>query len=175
MAAAVPDALHGSARLLALAACAFALLPSSAFAVYKCAGSGAAPIYQNDRCPPGKELRNFDTDPPNLSIVPGRPGAAAPREAAPPPARAASESKRARTEKRAKLRGDPSERKHARVGMSEAELIAHLGAPDVTSGSKQKHSLRWTWLPADGDPDTITTVTLVNGAVADVNRKVVKK
>jgi len=167
--------LHPFAWLRALVACAATLLPFGAHAVYKCAGSGAAPIYQGDPCPPGRELRNFDTDPPNLSIVPGQSGAPPPRHAAAPPARAASEPKTAKIDQRATLHGDPSQRKHVRVGMSQAEVVAHLGAPDVTSGSKQKHSLRWSWLPAEGDPDTITTVTLVNGAVADIDRKVVKK
>jgi hypothetical protein len=163
------------ARWLASCLLALALLPQDAQAVYKCAGAGAAPIYQDDPCPPGKELRNFDTDPPNLSIVPGQTGNAAPRQAPPPRARTSSEPKSAKAEKQAKVRGNPAARKHVRVGMSQGEVIAHLGAPDVTAGNKQKHSLRWTWLPADGDPDTITTVTLVNGAVADVERKVVKK
>ncbi len=163
-----------AARSLVLAV--FALTqPIVAHAVYKCAGANSTPIYQDEPCPPGKELRNFDTDPPSLSIIPGRPNNAAPRESAPPAARAAKEPKGAKADKHAKLRGDPAQRKHVRVGMSEAELLLHLGAPDVTSGNKQKRSLRWTWLPAEGDPDTITTVTLVNGAVSDVDRKVVKK
>jgi len=161
--------------LLALVGCALALVPLGAHAVYKCSGANTAPIYQDDPCPPGKELRNFDTDPPNLSIVPGRTAAVAPREAAPRPARSIPEPKSAKTDKRAKLRGDPAQRKHVHTGMSEAEVIAYLGAPDVTSGNRQKHNVRWTWLPAEGDPDTITTVTLVNGAVAGVDRKVVKK
>jgi hypothetical protein len=175
MAPSSSDASHPGARVLAFAGCALALMPLGAHAVYKCTGPGTTPIYQDDPCPPGKELRNFDTDPPNLSIVPGRTIPASPRETAPAPARSVTESKSAKTDKRAKLRGDPAQRKHIHAGMSEAELIAHLGAPDVTSGNKQKHSVRWTWLPAEGDPDTITTVTLVNGAVASVDRKVVKK
>jgi hypothetical protein len=59
--------------------------------------------------------------------------------------------------------------------MSEGELLIRLGTPDVTSGNRQKQNLRWTWLPVDGDADTITTVTLVNGSVANVERKVVRK
>jgi hypothetical protein len=163
------------ARAARSLACAIvALAPLGAHAVYKCAGSDATPIYQDEPCPPGKELRNFDTDPPNLSIVPGRPNAPAPREA-PAPARSAKGSKSAKSDKHAKPRGDPAERKHVRVGMSEAELVMRLGAPDITAGSRQRRSLRWTWLPVEGDPDTITTVTLVNGTVTDVDRKVVRK
>jgi hypothetical protein len=169
----------GARRARALVpACAFALVlvPPGAHAIYKCAGANSTPIYQDEPCPPGKELRNFDTDPPNLSIIPGQATPSTPREA-PASARTAKEkeSKHARADKPGKPRGDPAERKHVRVGMSEAELLMRLGAPDVTSASKQKRSLRWTWLPVDGDPDTITTVTLINGSVTDVDRKVVKK
>jgi hypothetical protein len=156
------------------AATVLALAAPAAHAIFKCAGA-TGPIYQDDPCPPGKELRNFETDPPNLSIIPGQPGSTAPREAA---ARSSSEPKSAKAGKNGKngkTRGDPAERKHVRVGMSEAELLMRLGTPDVTSGNKQKRSLRWTWLPVEGDADTITTVTLVNGSVTDVDRKVVKK
>jgi hypothetical protein len=162
------------AQSLSLAALALAFAPFAAHAIYKCAGTNSTPMYQEEPCPPGKELRNFDTDPPNLSIVPGGPSATAPRESA-PPSRAAKVAKAEKRDKPEKLRGDPAQRKHVRVGMTEAELLAHLGQPDVTSGNKQKRSLRWVWLPVEGDPDTITTVTLANGAVTDVDRKVVKK
>jgi hypothetical protein len=166
-----PSPMLNTVRLAASAACfAIACAPIAAHAIYKCAGPGTAPVYQDEPCAAGKELRNFDADPPNLSIVPGRPNAAAIRETS--PARAPREPK-PKADKRAKARGDPAERKHVRVGMSDGELIARLGAPDVTAGGRK--GTRWTWLPVDGDPDTITTVTLANGTVVDVDRKVVKK
>src|SRR5439155_1575803 len=40
--------------------------------VYKCANEKGV-VYQDTACAPGKELRNLDTDPANLSVVPGTP------------------------------------------------------------------------------------------------------
>jgi hypothetical protein len=54
-------------------------------------------------------------------------------------------------------------------------VLAKLGTPDMTAGSKNQKQTRWTWLPAAGDPDTITTLFLVDGVVTSVERKVVKK
>src|SRR6185369_15052760 len=34
--------------------------------VYKCAGEGGVPVYQEAPCGPAKELRNFQTDPPEI-------------------------------------------------------------------------------------------------------------
>ena len=170
-----------SPRRIRAGACALvavvALLAAvEAHAIYKCAGPHGSPIYQEDACPAGKELRNFDTDPPNLSVVPYGSGMPSSRSSqSSTSTRATKESKAPKSDRQAKPRGDPAERKHVRIGMSEAELIAHLGRPDITSGNKQKRTLHWTWLPVEGDPDTITTVTLANGAVSDVDRKVVKK
>ncbi len=39
--------------------------------VFKCAGEGGRPIYQEMPCPPGKELRNFQSDPPEITVLPG--------------------------------------------------------------------------------------------------------
>jgi hypothetical protein len=36
----------------------------------------------------------------------------------------------------------------------------------------RKGQARWTYLPAPGDPYTITTVTFAQGVVVDVERKV---
>jgi hypothetical protein len=165
------------ARLRPLCAVALAAVALDANAIYKCAGANATPIYQEEPCPAGRELRNFDTDPPNLSVVPygaesrqtnaRRESAASARPAKEP--KAAREPKSAKADARAKPRGDPNERKHLRVGMSVAELTQRLGRPDVTTRT------RLSWLPVDGDPDTITTVTIANGTVTDVDRRVVKK
>ena len=57
---------------LSLALIAAAIAASAAHAeVYKCAGEGGRPIYQEMPCPTGKELRNFQTDPPEITILPG--------------------------------------------------------------------------------------------------------
>ena len=134
-------------------------------------------MYQEFPCPAGKQLRNFDADPPPLSVVPGLTtgGAAAPRNAkadARKTDKAASKSEGST----AKVRGDPAERKHIHVGMTEAEVLAKLGRPDMTAGgARNAKSGRWTYMPAEADPDTITTLQLDKGVVVAVDRKVVKR
>src|SRR5262245_58710034 len=49
------------------------ILPASSSAqVYKCAGDKGVPVYQEMPCSPGKELRNFQTDPPEITILPAQ-------------------------------------------------------------------------------------------------------
>jgi hypothetical protein len=146
--------------------------------VYKCAGESGRPVYQETPCPTGKELRNFQTDPPEITVLPG-----SPRGEGPPPPQAAPAAKGAKdakgekgaTTKTAKARGDPAERKHLRTGMSEGEVLARLGPPDATTGGKNGKQQRWSWFPADGDPETVTTVTLGSGVVTNIERTLVKK
>src|SRR6266487_1026922 len=60
------------------------LVTSTAFAqVYKCAGEGGHPVYQEMPCTKGKELRNFQNDPPEITVLPGvtKSNAAAPAAA----------------------------------------------------------------------------------------------
>jgi hypothetical protein len=143
--------------------------------VFKCAGERGTPIYQESPCPPGKELRNFQVDPPEITVLP------APALARPAPARAgitgnqASGAKEPKTAKPGTVAGNAAERKHIRSGMSEAEVIARLGRPDVTSGAQNRKGMRWTYLPTPGDPETITSLTFSNGVVTGVERKLFRK
>lgn len=144
--------------------------------VYKCVGDGGRPVYQEMPCPSGKELRNFQNDPPEITVLPGVSNSPAP----PTPSSNARPAKEGNGDKTAKsrsekLRGDPAERRHLHSGMSEGEVLARVGTPDVTSGGKNGKQVRWTWLPAEGDPETITTVTLAAGVVTTVERKLIKK
>jgi len=156
---------------------AWALVSSIAAAdVYKCAGEGGIPAYQEMPCEQGKELRNFQTDPPEITILPAQRGVGAvPNAIRDAPARTAKTDRDARPGKAAGLAGDASERMHVRLGMSEAEVRATLGHPDMTIGAKNAASPRWTYLPAPGDPETVTTLTFAKGTVVDIERKVVKK
>ncbi len=166
----------GASRLWGVALAGAAVWLPAAAEVYKCAGPDRVPIYQDAPCPAGKELRNFQTDPPEITVLPapqftGEKAAAptevkrAPREKAPPPASAkAAEPKPATA----------NERRFLRPGMTEGEVIARVGTPEVTSRSGKPATTRWTYLPADGDNETITVVTFANGVVADVVRKLVK-
>ncbi len=160
---------------LAIAMLAF-VSPIACADVYKCAGEGGIPVYQEMPCGTAKELRNFQTDPPEITILPAPrgPNAAsdAIREA---PARNAKADKDAKPGKSARVAGDASERKHLRLGMSEAEVLTRVGHPDSTAGARNAASQRWTYLPAPGDPETVTTLMLVKGAVVDIERNVVKK
>ena len=140
--------------------------------VYKCAGAAGSVIYQDEPCAPGKELRNFATDPPALSVIPGTPVTGAP--AAP---RAAAKSERTITTTRSRTASanatKASERRYIKVGMTTAEVVQRIGKPDVDARNQKGKGYRWSYLPKDDDPNTITTVTLVDGRVADVERKVV--
>ena len=145
--------------------------------MFKCAGESGTPVYQEFPCLPGKELRNFDRDPPPLTIVPG--GAALPnmtdasRETRPAKGKTSTAPK---TERATKPQRDATERRHAHAGMTEGEVLAKLGRPDVTAGGgARKGKGRWTYLPAAGDPDTITTLQMDRGVVVAVERKVVKR
>lgn len=144
--------------------------------IFKCEGDGGTPTYQEVPCPAGKELRNFQKDPPPLTIIPGdaskAPAATPPRADKPASVKATGSKKESAG---TKARGDPVERRHAHVGMTEGEVLAKLGRPDITSGGARKGKGRWTYLPAAGDPETITTLQIDHGVVSDVDRKLVKR
>jgi hypothetical protein len=144
--------------------------PAAHAGVYKCASENGSVVYQDQACGPGRELRDLERDPPQLSIVPGTP--------VPPP----TLSKRAAVEKPPRLRtvavkshgGDPAERKFLRMGMTEIEVLHRIGRPDTKTGARRGEGTQWSYLPTAGDPDTITTVTFAGGAVSRVERKVVR-
>jgi hypothetical protein len=151
-----------------------AALPTPARAdVYKCAGTDSTPIYQEMPCAKGKELRNFQTDPPEITVLPGSPSGSSPR----PPPKPEKEAKGAPATVKAKPAAagrDDAQRKFVHSGMSEAEVRALLGSPDVTSGNGHK-TKRWQYMPSPGDPDTITAMTFVDGVVTTVERRIVRK
>ena len=162
---------------LSLAVAAVAMLaPAASAEVYKCAGPDGVPVYQDAPCPAGKELRNFQTNPPEITVLPApevNPG----RLVAPEPRPAAREKPPAPGAARAaepKAAGRAADRKFLRPGMTEGEVVARVGSPEVTSRGGKPPATRWTYLPADGDEQTITVVTFANGVVSDVVRKVVK-
>ena len=151
--------------------------PHLAFAdVYKCTGEGGIPVYQETPCGQGAELRNFQTDPPPLTILPAQGGLnippSAPKDAPAKSVKADREAKSGKIDARA---ASAAERKHIRIGMSAAEVTARLGHPDMTAGGKNGAAARWTYLPASADPETITTLTVVHGVVSGVERRVMKK
>jgi hypothetical protein len=145
--------------------------------IYKCEGPGGAPVYQDSPCPPGKVLRDFDKDPPTVSVMPllpGQPPGTTTTQTLPPaPAKAKNGSK-------PRGSADPGTvakaggRKLIAPGINEGEVMARLGPPDMKSGGGSRKTARWTYLPAPDDPATVTTLTFESGRLVEVERKVVK-
>lgn len=148
------------------------LCGAAAASVFKCSADKGTVVYQDVPCGAGRELRNFDTDPPALTVIPASPAAAAPGAAKSGSERAEKSGRDSARQQADERRA--GERKFVRSGMSEAEVLQRLGRPDVTSGGGRKSGRRWAYLPRSGDPDTMTTLTLQGGSVVDVERKVVR-
>lgn len=146
----------------------FSLIAPAHAGVYKCA-SGKGVVYQDTACAPGKELRNLDTDPATLSVVPGTP--VPKRATAPPPP---TKPARARTSTAKSKGGNAAERKFLRAGMTESEVLYRVGRPDMEVNAKRKAGRQWSYMPTADDPDTLTTVTFVGAKVDRVERKVVR-
>jgi hypothetical protein len=70
----------------------------------------------------------------------------------------------------------PKERRFIYVGMSEGAVLEKVGRPDSESfdsgGGAKETVKRWIYFPAEGDPETITTVVLKNGQVIQVTREI---
>ena len=167
------QALARFALLLALVAPAPrapAAIPGPAQGVFKCAGEGGVPVYQGTPCPPGRELRDLLADPSSVSVIEMHALEVAPAPAA---SRRERPARAPAPPSPAKARGNPAERRHARVGMSEGEILAKLGAPDAASAKHGRHA-RWTYLPAPGDPQTVTTIRFEDGRVTAVERAIVR-
>ena len=180
----MPTIYHGRSCALAASAGARTVLiamllqaPATEAGVYKCSQENGVFVYQEAPCPEGKELRNFDTDPPTLSVIPGvTVPAPTPARVAPPADKAAKRVAPGRDDRsRGKVDGDATGRKFIRVGMTAAEVMARISRPDMTAGGMRTHHSRWSYLPNSGDPDTITTITFNGDTVSDVTRKLVKR
>jgi hypothetical protein len=138
--------------------------------VYKCQDDAGGVVYQEAPCPPGRELRNFDADPPDLSVIHGG------LTRAPVAVETPRDARTIRGDATpGKAAGDAKARKFIHSGMTEAEVLVKVGRPDATSGGSKARQTRWSYLPADGDPDTVTSITFAGGIVSDVTRKVVKR
>ncbi|MBK6804719.1 MAG: hypothetical protein IPG84_07560 [Betaproteobacteria bacterium] len=140
-------------------------------AIHKCAGADGATSYQDRPCGPSATPADFDGTIAPMSVLPSPPtGATVVRRE--PPARAARAERARRPE--TQRPGNPADRKHLRAGMSEGEVVARIGPPDLTTG-KGRRLARWTWMPVPGDPDTITVVLFDVGRIVEIERTVVKR
>jgi len=167
----VPSPARGGALPASGLVAALVVLAPAASApasIHKCASASGAIVYQGHAC--GSSSMPIETDTfPTLSVVPPPPRPSL--ERAPP----VPKPPRAERVRRAEpARGDPAERRHLRAGMSEGEVIARIGPPDLTTGKGRRQS-RWTWMPSSGDPETITSVLFDLGRVIEVERTVVKR
>jgi hypothetical protein len=179
------------AAVLALGVLCLSLFaPRAAADIYKCETDSSTAVYQDTPCPKGRELRDFQADPPTMSVVPfhvdppsSSSGSAT--DNAKPPAAASSTRKGKKAANSGSnggsgtgtktASGDPAERKYLRMGMSEAEVVARIGEPDMrSSGTGSRQGPRWSYLPNDRDPQTITTLTFSNGMVSNIERRVVR-
>jgi hypothetical protein len=173
------------AHLVLLAAAALAVPLTGHAALYKCAVDAGAVVYQDTPCPAGRELRDFDRDPANVSVVPfgNAPAPAPPRSGAKAAAKgttkadgkasAKADAKPAKADARArKPPADAQQRRFLHGGMSEGEVIARVGQPDVKA--RTRRGVRWTYMPVADDASTMTTVTFERGAVAEVERKIIR-
>src|SRR5208283_2363091 len=125
----------------------------------KCANEKGGVIYQDTACTPGTELGNLTPSPGALSAAKG-PSAAKPAQV--PPGTAPARG------------GNAADRRLLQTGMSEAEVVQTVGRPNVEDKGDAKAGPRWTYLPAAGDPNTLTTLTFAGGKVALVERKAVR-
>jgi len=145
--------------------------------IYKCEGPAGVPLYQDTPCPAGKVLRDFDKDPPTVSVMPltttPLPGTTTKRSL-PPPASNGKIKNGAKTKAAAFPPGKAGERKFVAPGINEGEVMTRLGPPDMKSGGGSRKVARWTYLPAPDDPGTVTTLTFESGRLVEVERKVVK-
>ena len=149
--------------------CSLALTLPAHAGMYKCA-SDKGVVYQDAACAPGKELRNLETDPATLSVVPGTP---VPLQSA-TLSTFTSKPVRSREVKTRSRGGNAAERKFLRAGMTEAEVLQKIGRPDMQVNARRKEGRQWSYLPVADDADTLTTVTFVAGKVSGVERKVVR-
>jgi hypothetical protein len=117
-------------------------------------------------------LRHLEANPTTLSVLPGMPVPSAATTAKPPRSVRPTATRVAAHRNKA---GNPAERRFIHNGMSEAEVIMRIGRPDVPSmGHGKAGGTRWSYLPAAGDADTLTALTLVGGKVIDVERRVAR-
>jgi len=70
------------------------------------------------------------------------------------------------------------ERKFIREGMTEGEVLMKIGRPDSEStdsgGGAKISQKRWIYLPAQADPQTMTTIVIRDGRVVEVSRQVAR-
>jgi len=131
------------ARVVAVIALTLAAAATPAVAtIYKCQDGNGAPVYQDEPCRTGKELRDFDKDPPTVSVLPlGLPAGTTTRQTL-APAQPAAKIKTGARSKPSLPVGNPSERKFLAPGIHEGEVVTRVGPPDMKSGGSGRKIAR---------------------------------
>jgi hypothetical protein len=155
----------------------FVLAESAARGIYKCSDGSAVPVYQDRPCGPGATSRDVGPLPETVSVIPfalpaERPEAK-PKRSPRTPSPAPRAEKRRSIADRSRSESEVAERRHLKEGMSDAEVFARLGPPDFQAG-KGGRKMRWTYLPAAGDAQTVTLVRFEDGKVAAVERSILR-
>lgn len=164
--------MHLRALVLALAILAAASQASAT--LYLCKDAAGGKIYQSEPCAAEHLIRSIDEDP-RINVLPSAPPA--PAAAAPKTAKPPKEARESKAKAKAKdVQGKTEERRFLREGLEEAEVLRKIGPPNLRNQgpapSGRGKVRRWVYLPAPGDPDTITTVMFQQGKVVAVERKV---
>ena len=76
------------------------------------------------------------------------------------------------------LAEDAADRKFIREGMSEGEVVMKIGKPDsetLDSGASAALVVKkWVYMPAAGDPQTVTTIVIRGGTVGEITRQIAR-
>jgi len=165
--------------VLATVAASFAAGSSGALAtMIRCQDASGKVTYQDSTCPNG--ARGVPIDPYQSSgtrfATRDEINRAMKPEPPPKPPRADRSAPR-----KARASGDPAERRFIATGSTAAQVRAKIGEPDYTerapgtAHSKSKRNSggqQWVYLPTQGDAQTTTTLTLKDGVVTRVERRV---
>lgn len=174
-------ALPTSLRALALlsATSLVIALPTSAHAtMIRCQDASGKVTYQDSTCPNG--ARGVPIDPYQSSGTRFATRDEINRAMRPEPAPKPPRADRS-TSRKAKPAGDPAERRFIATGATAAQVRAKIGEPDYTErapGAGHSRSKRnsggqhWVYLPTQGDTQTTTTLTIKDGVVTRVERRV---
>jgi hypothetical protein len=164
---------------LLLTAGSLAALPSVASAtMIRCQDASGKVTYQDSTCPNG--ARGVPIDPYQSSGTRFATREEINRAMRPEPPPKPPRPERS-TARKSKPGGDPAERRFISTGATAAQVRAKIGEPDYTEhapGTAHSKSKRnsggqhWVYLPTQGDTQTTTTLTLKDGVVTRVERRV---
>jgi hypothetical protein len=175
----LPFASPAAALVAAVASFALcAAAPDAAATMIRCEDAAGHVTYQNTTCPDG--ARGIPIDPYTSSGARFATREEINRALKPePPEKSRPPRPPAAQRGKPRLVGDAAERRFITPGTSAASVRQRLGDPDYTEraikGSGKKAiaaGQQWIYLPTQGDSQTTTTLTVKDGVVTRVERRV---